>query len=203
MINKTYKNLIVSFAVFGLLTAVSLGNVYATCEDVYGGGEKCIINKSFRIEKEVRIKGDSTWKEKVTLEDLDDVVEFKITVRNTGELEVDNVKMEDILPDELIRVGGSGLTEYFDNFKPGESEKFVIEAELTNDAKDENKADCFVNRAKVIYNDHVEGEDVATVCIETGDITELPKTGFDALTVLTALGLGSIALGTVIRKSAK
>ena len=189
--------------IIGLMAVLSIGNAYASCEDVYGGGERCIINKSFRIEKEVRIKGDSTWREKVILEDLDDIVEFRITVRNTGELEVDDVKMEDILPDELKRVGGSGLTEDFDNFKPGDSEKFVIEAELTDDAKDEKKANCFVNRAKVIYKDHVEGEDVATVCVETGEISELPETGFDTLTVLTALGLGSMALGIVIRKSSK
>jgi len=137
------------------------------------------------------------------LEDLDDIVEFRITVRNTGELEVDDVKMEDILPDELKRVGGSGLTETFDNFKPGDSEKFIIEAELTDDAKDENKSDCFVNRARVIYKDHVEGEDVATVCVEVGEISELPETGFDTLTILTVLGLGSMALGIVIRKNAK
>jgi len=189
--------------IIGLMAVLSIGNAYASCEDVYGGGERCIINKSFRIEKEVRIKGDSTWREKVILEDLDDIVEFRITVRNTGELEVDDVKMEDILPDELKRVGGSGLTETFDNFKPGDSEKFIIEAELTDDAKDENKSDCFVNRARVIYKDHVEGEDVATVCVEVGEISELPETGFDTLTILTVLGLGSMALGIVIRKNAK
>ena len=203
---KTAKKLILSIVSLGLLSLVGPGNVYATgdCEETYGGGETCIINKSFRIEKKVRKDDGDDWEDKVTGVEEDEVIEFRIRIKNTGELETDDMKMEDFLPDELIRVGGDGLTEEWDNFEPGETKEFIIKVKIDSDEFDRTNFDkCVVNKAEVRYKDKFEGSDTATVCYGQGEISELPETGFDTLTVLTALGLGSMALGIVIRKNAK
>ena len=113
LVNKAIISTFVSLAI-----VANASTAYAQ-ESNYGGPE--IRNKSFRIEKEVRKEGESDWKDKV-LDVLEgDVVEFRIEIENVGEVEVDNMKMEDFLPDELYRVGGDGLTEYFDDFEPGEN----------------------------------------------------------------------------------
>ena len=140
-----YKNLIVSVAFLALSLGFSTP-VYATCESTYGGGEKCVYNKSFDIEKKVRKEGDSKWKDKVTDVEEDEVVEFRIRIKNVGEVETDNMKMIDDLPDAMERVGGSGLTEYFDNFAPGEVEEFIIKAKVKDKEYDRDNFDkCVVN----------------------------------------------------------
>ena len=111
------------------------------------------------------------------------------------------MKMKDILPDELIKVGGSGLTEYFDNFEPGETEEFVIKAEIKDsefDRKDFEK--CVVNKAEVYFGDRFEGSDTATVCYGKGKVTELPKTGPESTIAMSLAGLGFVVIGTLSRK---
>src|SRR3989344_9498318 len=171
-----YKNL-KKFIVFAIVTSfmlVSMINVYADdCDPTYGGGNygggTCIINKRFSIEKEVRIEGDNEWKDKITGVEADDVIEFKITVENLSDEEADefdNMKVEDFLPDELERVGGSGLTEYFDNFGSGDEKTFTIEAQIKSDEfdRDDNFEKCVVNKAEVSYDGEFEGADAAAVC---------------------------------------
>ncbi|KKS10203.1 MAG: hypothetical protein UU64_C0007G0016 [candidate division WWE3 bacterium GW2011_GWF2_41_45] len=69
------------------------------------------------------------------------------------------MKMSDSLPDEMDRVGGSGLTEYWDDFEPGETKTFIIEAEIDSDEFDRDEAfdKCIVNKAKVYWGDEFEG----------------------------------------------
>lgn len=200
MYKSTLKNVVVSFALvlsIALLNRVS----YADCEANYGGGETCIYNKSFEIEKKVRIQGDNTWKDKVTDVKQDEIVEFKIKIKNVGEIEVDNMKMKDILPDEMDRVGGSGLTEYWDNFEPGDTKEFKIEAKLDNSEFDrENFEKCIVNKAEAYYDGNFEGADTATVCYGNATITELPETGASSTIALVSMGILSVLGGTLVKK---
>jgi len=61
-----------------LLTVLTLStrNAFA---DQYGEEE---YNTKFKIVKEVRIAGDTEWKDKVTDVRKDDVVEFRIRIKN-------------------------------------------------------------------------------------------------------------------------
>ena len=208
-----YKNL-KKFIVFAIVTSfmlVSMINVYADdCDPTYGGsnygGGTCIINKRFSIEKEVRIEGDNEWKDKITGVEADDVIEFKITVENLSDEEADefdNMKVEDFLPDELERVGGSGLTEYFDNFGSGDEKTFTIEAQIKSDEfdRDDNFEKCVVNKAEVSYDGEFEGADTATVCYGNVEVSELPKTGFGS--TLAALGTAFTSLGLLIKRKSK
>lgn len=198
--NKTYiKNLIRTFVISAVLMSFSLSNVYA---DQYGGVE--YINKRFTIEKKVRIQGDDSWKDKVTDVKEGDVIEFRIKIKNKSDDEADdfdNMKMEDFLPDELIRIGGSGLTEYWDNFESGETKTFEIEAKIDSDEfdRDDNFEKCVVNEAEVNWDGEFEGSDTATVCYGDEEPTELPKTGSESIYFGLA-GLASIVTGLVIKK---
>ena len=64
MFNKAVKSLVVSATVFALTLVVKPSTAFAGCESNYGGGETCIYNKSFEIEKKVRIEDD----QKITLQ---------------------------------------------------------------------------------------------------------------------------------------
>ena len=194
------KNLIVISAVV-LFSVGNATKVYADCESNYGGGETCIYNKSFRIEKQVRISGDSDWKDKVTGVEEGETVEFKIKIKNVGEVEVDDMKMKDFLPSELYRVGGDDLTEEWDDFEPGETKTFIIKVKVHGSEYDNDNIDkCVVNKAELKYKGKFEGADTATVCYATGEFKELPKTGAESMLV-SVLGLVAIVAGLSIKKS--
>lgn len=174
----------------------------------YGGGD-CIVNKSFDIEKKVRIKGDKSWKDKVTGVTEDDEVEFRIVVKNNtdsgdvDDVEFDNMRMHDFLPDELAKLSGD-LTEDWDNFKPGEERTFYITVKVNSEEYDRTDfSKCVVNEAVAKYDDNEEASDTATVCYENGEvlsIEELPRTGATSTVVLTLLGLTSITSGFALKK---
>lgn len=217
---KNMAKLIVSFfAVFTVLLVVRT-NVYASdnCDENYGGGETCLVNKRFKIEKWVRQEGEhkdescKEWDEEVTLDltdgdDKDDYLEFCIRVTNLsddeGDFDFDDMKLLDKLPSELYRIGGDGLTEYWDDFDPGESKDFKIKVRIDEDEldKDGEYEKCAVNRALVYWDGEFEGSDTATVCWKNYDkeIKELPKTGAESFAV--ALGGATLAaLGAFLKK---
>lgn len=194
--------LILTILALAAVTAVSSKKAYADCESNYGGGETCTYEKNFSIEKEVRIAGNDDWEDKVTGVKVGDTVEFRIKIKNTGEVESDSMEMKDSLPDELNKTGGSGLTEEWDNFEPGETKTFTIEAKINSDEFDRTGdfEKCVVNEAKVYQDDDSQGSDTATVCYGSGQITELPKTAASSTTVLAVFGTALIGLGLIFKR---
>jgi uncharacterized repeat protein (TIGR01451 family)/LPXTG-motif cell wall-anchored protein len=196
----------VNYKLIGVLLVVSVAGIlgakkaYASCEDNYGGGQTCIYNKNFDLEKKVRKEGDDSWKDKVTNVKKGEVVEFKIKVKNDGEVKVNDMEMIDKLPKEMERVGGDGLTEYWGDFEPGETKTFTIKAVVKDSEYDrDNFEKCVVNKARVEYKGDNEASDTATVCYSDREVTELPKTGGSSM-LYGALGLGLAALGIVSKK---
>lgn len=203
MIKSINYKLIGVLVVAGVAGTLGAGRAYAGCTSNYGGGQTCIYNKNFDIEKKVRKEGDDSWKDKVTGVDEDEVVEFKIKVKNEGEVEVDDMKMSDKLPKEMERVGGDGLTENWNDFKPGETKTFVIKAKIKDSEFDrKNFEKCVVNKAEVLYDGEDEASDTATVCYGDSKPTELPKTGGSSV-AYGAFGLGLTAFGALIKKLKK
>lgn len=203
---KRTKNIILGTLVaFVALVAVN-SQVYAECESTYGNGETCYINKRFEIDKDVRIKDDDDddWEDKVMDVEEDDVVEFRIKVKNKSDDdadEFDDMKIEDFLPDEMERVGGSGLTEYWDDFESGETKTFVIEAKIDEDEFDREYEfeKCIVNKAEVTWDGEFEGSDTATVCYGDEEVKELPETGSNEVAAL--FGAALMVVGLIVRKS--
>ena len=207
-VTSMFKNKIIFSAfVAGVLTVLGSGAVLADeaeCTPIYGGGETCLVNKRFEIDKEVRVKdsGDD-WEDKVTGVKGDDLIEFKITVKNKSDDEADNfdnMKVTDFLPDELEKVGGAGLTEEWDDFEPGDSKSFIIEVQIKESEfdRDDNFEKCVVNKAEVEWDGEFEGSDTATVCFGDAEVTELPSTGGGLSIALS--GLGMVLSGIVLKR---
>jgi hypothetical protein len=203
--NKTAKNLIV--LAFTMIVFASIGSIKAyadsDCEDVYGGGQICEYDRRFKITKEVRIAGESSWKDKVTDVKENEIVEFRITVKNKSDDEADkadDLETKDILPDEMEKVGGAGLTEEWDNFEPGATKTFIITAIVKNDEYDRDYKfeKCVVNKVELRWDGDFEGSDTATVCYGNIEPAELPKTG--AVDTLALVGLGLLTAGLITKK---
>ncbi len=192
---QTLKNIIMALPLFVVVSTLLAGDVYATEE--YGEP----VEHSFRVRKEVRIKDEGSYEDKLILDDdeHDAVIEFRIRITNTGDEEVDHMKMEDYLPSEMYRVGGSGLTEYWDDFEAGETKTFHLEAKIKSSEFDDTNFDkCVVNKAEARYDGDYVGSDTATVCYVDNAIQELPETGL--LDVALPLGLSVMAFGYVLRR---
>lgn len=211
--NTAYK-LIGSLVVAGAMLIAPKAVFADECEPQYGGGEICLVNKRFEIVKEVRLcdsNGDncSDWKDKVTGVEENDEVQFRIRIKNLSDEEAsevtdfDNMKMKDDMPSEMHRTGGDGLTEYWDDFDPGDTKTFIIDAEV-NDSEYDTDVDfekCVVNKASVYWDGKFEGADTATVCYGNAVPTELPQTGASGL--VAVLGLGLTAIGAAFKKVKK
>lgn len=210
MIKNILNKIMISAFITAILAVTYGAQVYAGCTSTYGGGEICIYNKRFEIDKDVRVEEkDDDWEDKVMDVEKDDIVEFRIKIKNRSDEDIDdeadisfdNMKMEDFLPDEMERVGGSGLTEYWDDFEPGETKTFYIEAKVKEEEydRDVDFEKCVVNKAEVEWDGEFEGSDTATVCYGDEDVTELPETGSNEIVAL--IGFGLIAAGILVRKS--
>ena len=207
MIKNTKKLIVLALSVVFFMATKQ--PVLADCEPNYGGGETCVVNKRFEIKKEVRLEGEDTWKDKITDVKEGDVIEFRIKIKNLSDdeaedfIDFDDMEMKDILPDELYRIGGDQLKEQFDNFKPGETEEFIIKVKVDEAEFDttESFEKCVVNKAEIYWDDNFEGADTAIVCYGIGTPQELPKTGFGS--TMTLIGIALIGTGLVLFKSKK
>jgi len=207
MNKNTIKSIVIVSLLFIVAAVATTGAVYAECESTYGNGEICYYNKRFEIDKDVRVEDeDDDWEDKVMNVASDDIVEFRIKIKNRSDddsdkiVDFDDMKMEDFLPDEMERVGGSGLTEYWDDFEPGETKTFYIEAKVKEDEydRDVDFEKCVVNKAEVTWDGEFEGSDTATVCYGDEEIKELPETGSNEVAAL--IGAGLIIVGVLVRK---
>ena len=197
---KNKIKLIGSLITLGLFVFLSTGTAYA---GQYGEEE---YNLRFKITKEVRIQGDTEWKDKVTDVKEGDVVEFRIKIRNKSDDPADatdDMKMEDFLPEEMYKVGGNGLTEEWDNFDPKDEKVFIIQAKVDSDEYDSDVRfeKCVVNKAELRWDGEFQGSDTATVCYGNIEPTELPKTG--AFSTMGLSGLVLLMSGLVSKKYLK
>ena len=199
--NKIKINLIAILVTLGVVMTLSTGTVYA---GQYGEEEE--YNIRFKITKEVRIQGDTEWKDKITDVDEDDIVEFRIKVKNKSDDpadSADDMKIEDFLPSEMYKVGGNGLTEEWDDFDPEDEKVFIIQAKVDSDEYDRDVEfeKCVVNKAELRWDGEFQGSDTATVCYGNVEPSELPKTG--AVSTLALAGIGSLLTGLVAKKTVK
>jgi len=156
--------------------------------------------KDVSISKKVRLEGQDRWDDKISDVSEDDIIEFKIKVENksgNNTSAIDDLKMEDKLPDELEKINGS-LTVYWDDFDHDEDKTFIIKAKVRASEFEGDVDKCVDNKAIVLIDGDEEDEAEATVCYANVELAELPDTG--AGTNITIFSLGVLLLGLYYRK---
>lgn len=207
MTKNNIKNLIVSVVSVTLvlvLAFVFAGKAYADCKATYGGGETCTNEIIFKVKKEVRLAGTTEWKDKIINVKMGDVIEFRIRIKNIGDVSVNGMEMKDKLPADIFKkIGGDGLTEEWDSFDPGDTKEFVITVKVKDSEFTSSRTfdKCVVNKAEAYYDGDFVGSATATVCYSNKTVTELPKTGLGNSVTLTIAGFGLVGLGLLIKKS--
>lgn len=167
--------------------------------------------KTISIDKKIRSIHDSEYKDNISSSDKvfyeEDVLEFKITVENTGDGVLKNINVTDMLPSFLTLVFNPGefdstnnkIKWTIDELKAGESKDFLIRAKIDNSegvktlTKETNVAEVSV--------DELGDRDDASYYI--GDGVSIPNTGDTSLIIKTVLVLSLIGGGVMVRKYAR
>ncbi len=176
------------------------------CTPQYGGGETC-VEKNGDLEVDKKIKNPKTGDFEDHIKPsggsnpytfgANDTINFSIVVENTGDIRIENIKLEDILPSYLKYKGGDGdgkndnTKVVFDEFDldPGEEEEFEFTAKIGSEGilPKDNRV-CLTNVAKAKgeledSDDVVKDSDDADFCIELPKVKGkespkmLPRTG--------------------------
>ena len=191
----------------------------------YGGGAP---SYSIVIDKMVAIKGGATkggqpvFVDNLTPSDAryipGDRVEFQVKIRNTANINLTNVQVQDILPDWLDAAEGPGsyngatrtITWSYPQLLAGEEriERVVAQVKPQQELPADKGLMCMNNKAVVSANNAYD-EDTAQLCVEKQvtmvttkggqPITQNPEAGAPLL-IIGALNLLALGAGIRIRK---
>jgi len=221
-IKKTTTFLTAAAFLAGSAVAVNAaGGGYGTsnCQIIYGGGEVCQKSVSFNLDKKVQkpTKGG----EFVDNLGVDDekftpgsTVNFRITIKNTGETRIENIQVVDTLPEYLSWVSGGNnkgneVTYTLDKLEPGQSHDGNISvkvADVSNLPSDKSII-CVINTVKATQDGNV-ATDNAQLCIEKGlkqkdsgpvvqqtpPMKQTPQTGPGMLSLAALIPAGALGL---------
>jgi uncharacterized repeat protein (TIGR01451 family) len=167
----------------------------------YGQYGEVEVSKDISVDKKVKHPqlttkgGEIVWVDNLFVSDYkfspQEEVEFKITITNTGQTDLDNVDFKDYLPDYLEYLEGD--FDVIFSLKAGESRDFYLKARVLASEKLPHGVYCLVNTARAAFDGQAD-EDTAQICLEKQvlGMAVIPETGpAENLAVL----IGSVILG--------
>lgn len=175
-----------------------------------GYGEVTPPTPKIMVEKWVWNPGSNSFVENLSVNQFlflpDQEVAFKVEVKNTGNKDLDNVEVNDRLPNEVIFVSGPGdynpdkhtLTFKIDKLSVNESKAYELKAKIKSADSLPSNVFCTSNLAEV-RADNMVSQDTTSFCAQKkvlGVVKELPKTGPGSLVMM--LGLTIISSGAAI-----
>lgn len=209
------------------------------CYTQYGGGETCVDveeDSELRVDKQIYNPRAGEWENHVKESggsfpykfEAEETIRFRIKVENTGDVRIEDIKTQDILPSFLKYRDGDGggknddTRVEFDEFDldPGQEETFEFRARVADDGVLPNDDRiCLTNIAKAegVREDDDDDEesdvDYANFCIELPEVLgkeapeKLPVTGFfepkgAQKILILSLSAGMVLAGYGIRKLA-
>jgi len=180
-----------SFLLFVLFIGYFARPAFAdiSCQPIYGGGETCIVSPNISINKEVLNPKTNKMVENLSVNDPkyhpEWIVNFKLTVTNTGKSVIKNIDVKDIFPQYITFSTGPGkfdketktLSFKIESLEPNEIRTFVLVGRVVPTDKLPQGVVCIVNRVVVSSNAEDQASDNTQLCIEN-KVVEVPEKGF-------------------------
>lgn len=138
-------------------------------------------------------------------------VVFKLVVRNTSDVKLNNVEVKDTLPQYIEAVEGPGnfdkttkvIAFNAGNFAPDEEKVFFLTARFVSQDQlpQDRSIICVVNRVQVFAKE-VSDEDTAQFCVEkqVQQAKEVPAAGPGAGIALLAFNVATLSAGLWLRR---
>lgn len=217
------KNITIALGLFIVLTAFTASSAYAQYGQYgqYQGGSPAqfiLIDK--QVGKAIQTKGglqDYDYVDNLTTADTrfkpGQIVAFKLRVKNTSAIVLNDVKVRDFLPSYLEPVEGPGeynapnrtITVNVGIMNPGEEKTYFMKMQLAS--QDKMPADkgifCLTNKAEAA-TDKTQDDDTAQFCLEkeVTNVTTVPNTGPELGPLLLGGQLLGLGVGIFLRKKA-
>lgn len=191
MLNQIYKPFLLTITLFAIFLAFPTSNTYAqfnpSCPSVYGAS--CPSGQLF-INKQVRDAQTGELVESLSSSGSNFLpgqeVSFRIEVKNTGQSDLDDVKVLDAFPSILDFVSGPAsfnsntrkVEWTISKLKPGEFKLFEVKGKITT-KKLSSGIVCAVNTASA-QKDQQMAQDSSSFCAQQkvlGVVSQLPETG--------------------------
>lgn len=213
-------------ATFFLATPAFADNGYgAPCTQSYG--QPCAVAQSIIVNKEVQNPANGDYVDNLGTNDAKyspmQQVNFRISVTNTGNTTLSDVKVTDTLPNYVTFVSGAGtfdastkkLTFHVMDLKAGETRSFSLVAKTVaaNDLPNNQGITCVTNNV-VATSNGMETSDNAQFCIQTQattkggtpvypapKVTKTPATGAESFALIGFIP--SALAGLLLRKRTK
>jgi uncharacterized repeat protein (TIGR01451 family) len=206
--NKSLKAIIISLSLVSL--AMAIASRPSLVKAQYGTGEE---ERQVIIDKKVKPVNSDKWYDNLpqvnTAFAPEDLVDFKIILKNSGDVDLENLNIIDNLPDYVKPIFNPGeykedekkITWTIKKISTGETQEFNIRVQI---GKAENisqtKPFCLVNKAGVQKDGQELDNDTAQFCIEPRILAKtFPETGFN-MVFATLVALVTVAAGVLIRK---
>lgn len=187
----------------------------ASCPSIYGSA--CPAGNLF-VDKKIKNPISGELVETLNANEVNFLVgqdlNFRVEVKNTGNVELKDVNVQDKLPSFVSFVSGPGKYNQADNtlswsiasLKAGESQFFDIKVKVKADkGLPEQGMTCLTNYAQASV-DRLSAEDMAGFCIQTkilGEVSELPQTGVKETVSLITLSFLTLFTGIFLLKRNK
>lgn len=184
---------LISLSLISLSLAISMA--YADQYGQYGGG---VPSLKISLDKKIKRPDNDEWVDNLFASMYkfapEQEMEFKLTITNTGNQDLENVKIKDTLPQYLNL--SSGDLEITTSLKVGESKDFTVKAKVIKfeELPQNSGIYCVVNNVEA-WADSQYDHDTAQICIEKKVLgfSTIPQAGpADNLALL----LGSLVLGS-------
>lgn len=177
-----------------------------TAAYLYGGEEP-----TAQIVIDKRIKAtDIVWQDNLTAVEKvfqnGDLVDFEIKVKNSGDKDLKNITVKDVLPSFLNLIFSPAKSENngeiswtISELKAGKEETFRIRTEIKKDFKTESEGNfCALNKAEATAESGENDSDTASFCLSS--VKKLPKAGAENLLLATAVSAVIASCGIGLRK---
>lgn len=151
-----------------------------SCQTIYGGGENCLQSENITISKSVLNPQTLKYVENLADDDPkynpDQIAQFQITVKNTSNKSIKDIKVKDLLPQYVdCASGGTGqcdnatkiITFSINALNANEIKTFILKAKITSKNKlaDKKEVICLVNQAIAIESQQ-KSQDNSQFCIQ-------------------------------------
>ncbi len=177
----------------------------STCGGYFYGGP--CVEKEILVDKLVKDPASGNFVDNLGPSDSklnpEEEITFKIVVKNTGNTDLEDVKIKDVLPNYLDFVSGPEGTNWnsdertfefvIDGLKAGETKEFKVKAKVVSkESLPEDKSlVCVTNWVEAKAEGMVDS-DTSGVCIQ--NVEQLPATGADPVAIASIFALGVTGL---------
>jgi uncharacterized repeat protein (TIGR01451 family) len=163
------------------------------------------------VDKKIRSVSQKDWYDNLGTDNnifsAEDLIEFKIIIKNSGDSKLTNIQLTDYLPQYLNTVFYPGSFDEenrqihwsFDSLESGEEKESRIRVQVVKADQLPNSSQfCLTNKVEVKTAEGPADGDTAQFCLETRVLAEkLPEAGtkiiFATLITISFAGLGIIA----------